>query len=345
MLLISSKKSTKKTIISIMVFLVLCIMPKEASAQYAMAKEHLSAKKTVTEAKLMQQLSFLCDSICQGRAFATAGGAEAAFWLQREFKRIGLMKCGDSYGKKVYAGERKIGHNIVGMLPGSKHFSRDRYVIVGAHYDHLGELGNKMYPGADANASGTVALLNLAEMLKALRDYGKSHNYNILFVAFDGKEHNMAGSKAFWRMIENGDLTDPQTGKTITREKISLMVNIDQIGSTLSPLKSGREDYMIMLGTESLKPIKRDMLNICNRMYGIDLEIDLTYYGSPDFTRIFYRLSDQRIFIDNGIPAVLFTSGITMNTNKTWDRPETINTKVLKKRIFLMYHWIEKMIQ
>ena len=334
-----------KAIISIMAFIVLCIMPQTAAAQNAMAKEHIPAKKTVTEAKLLQQLSFLCDSLCRGRAFATPGGAEAAFWIQREFERIGLMKCGASYGKKVYGGQRKIGHNIVGMLPGSKHFSRDRYVIVGAHYDHLGELAEKMYPGADANASGTVALLNLAEMLKALRDYGKSHNYNILFVAFDGKEHDMAGSKAFWRMLENGELSDPQTGKTITREKVTLMVNIDQIGSTISPLKSGRKDYMIMLGTESLKPIKRDMLSICNRMYAIDLDLDLTYYGSPDFTRMFYRLSDQRIFVDNGIPAVLFTSGITMNTNKTWDKPETIDLKVFKKRIFLMYHWIEKMIQ
>lgn len=340
-----SKKSISLAILSTMAVLLLCITPQKAAAQYAMSREHQRAKQTVSEAKLMQQLSFLSDSLCQGRAYATAGGAEAAFWIQREFERIGLMKFGHSYGKKAYGGQNKIGRNIVGMLPGSKHFSRDRYIVVGAHYDHLGKLGNKMYPGADANASGTVALLNLAEMLKALRDFGKSHNYNIIFVAFDGKEFNMAGSKAFWRMIENGDLKDPQTGRTITREKISLMVNIDQIGSTLSPLRSGRKDYIIMLGNESLKPIKRDMLHICNRMYAIDMDIDLTYYGSPDFTRMFYRLSDQRVFIENGIPAVLFTSGITMNTNKTWDTPETIDMKVFKKRIFLMYHWIEKMIQ
>ena len=145
-------------------------------------------------------------------------------------------------------------------------------------------------------------------------------------------------------MLEYGELKDPQTGKVITKDRIHLMVNIDQIGSTLSPLKSGRKDYIIMLGTESLKPVKRDMLSICNRMYGIDLDIDLTYYGSPDFTKMFYRLSDQRIFIDNGIPAVLFTSGITMNNNKTWDLPDTIDIDVFKKRIFLMYHWLEKMI-
>ena len=339
------KKSLNWAIVSIMAIVLSCIHAPEVAAQNAMSKEHLPAKRVVTESKLKMQLAFLCDSLCNGRGFTTRGGAEAGFWINREFERIGLMKIGGSYGRAVYDGVGRIGHNIVGMLPGSKHFSRDRYVIVGAHYDHLGELGQKMYPGADANASGTVAMINLAEMLKALRDYGKSHNYNILFVAFDGKEQDMAGSKAFWRMIENGDMKDPQTGKTITKEKISLMVNIDQIGSSLSPLRSGRKDYIIMLGTESLKPIKQDMLTICNRMYAIDLDIDLTYYGSPDFTRIFYRISDQRVFIDNGIPAVMFTSGITMNTNKTWDTPESLDIEVFKKRIFLMYHWIEKMIQ
>jgi hypothetical protein len=78
------------------------------------------------------------------------------------------------------------------------------------------------------------------------------------------------------------------------------------------------------------------MLHKCNSMFAIDMEIDLTYYGSKNFTRMFYRLSDQRIFIDNGIPAVLFTSGITMNTNKTRDNAQTIDTEILRKRIFLI---------
>lgn len=99
-----------------------------------------------------------------------------------------------------------------------------------------------------------------------------------------------------------------------------------------------------MLGNDSLKPIKRDMLRICNRTYAIDMEIDYTYYGSKSFTQMFYRLSDQRVFVDNGIPSVLFTSGITMNTNKTYDSPETIDTEILRKRIFLIYHWLDRML-
>lgn len=314
------------------------------SAQNTMIREHQSARKLVTCSILDGRIGHLCDSLCEGRGSGQRGGGLAAIWLHREFERIGLMRMSGGYAHAVKLGDGKYGRNIIGMLPGSKTTTRDRYVIVGAHYDHLGTLDGKMYPGADANASGTAALLSLAEMLSEYKNGGRTHDSNVIFVAFDAKEHDMAGSKALWRMIENGQLRDPQSGKTINKDQISLMVNIDQIGCSLSPLASGRKDYIIMLGNESLKPIKRDMLRICNRMFAIDMEIDLTYYGSSNFTRMFYRLSDQRIFVDNGIPAVLFTSGITMNTNKTRDDAQTIDTEILRKRIFLMYHWLEKML-
>lgn len=338
-------KKSAKCVITFVMTLFFCMNAFISShAQNRMLTEHYPSRRTVTEAKLKSQISFLCDTLCKGRGTGEDGGGLAGVWLQREFERIGLKKFGKSYAKMVWIERGRIGRNIIGMLPGSRHFSRDRYVIVGAHYDHLGELNGKMYPGADANASGTVAMLNIAEMLATLRAQGKTHDSNIIFVAFDAKESNMAGSKALWRMIEYGSLKDPVSGQTITKDKISLMVNIDQIGSTLSPLKSGRKDYMIMLGSHSLKPIRRDLLQICNRMFAVDMDIDLTYYGSSSFTKMFYGLSDQKVFVDNNIPAVLFTSGITMNTNKTWDTPETLDLKILKKRIFLMYHWIDKML-
>ena len=338
-------KTVKKSFVRAIIVVAATVMCAfGASAQNTMVRKHQSARRLVTNTILSERIEHLCDSICEGRGSGQRGGGIAALWLQREFENIGLMKMSGGYAHAVKLNDGKYGRNIIGMLPGSKATTRDRYVIVGAHYDHLGTLEGKMYPGADANASGTAALLSMAEMLSEYRNGGKTHDSNVIFVAFDAKEHDMAGSKALWRMIENGQLRDPQSGKTITKDKIALMVNIDQIGCTISPLASGRKDYIIMLGNESLKPIKRDMLRICNRMFAIDMEIDLTYYGSKNFTRMFYRLSDQRVFIDNGIPAVLFTSGITMNTNKTRDNAQTIDTEILRKRIFLMYHWLEKML-
>ena len=294
--------------------------------------------------KLRRRIDFLADSLCEGRATGTRGATEAAFWITGRFKEAGLLPADGTYSKSFMTAGGIVGHNIAGILPGSRTKPCDSYIIIGAHYDHLGILGGKVYPGADSNASGTVALTTLAGMFATMKTLGKSYGKNLIFVAFDGQCMNLSGSYSLWRMVENGDLKDPLTGETVTKDKISLMVNIDQIGCSLSPLKSGRKDYLIMLGNDRLEKEDRDKITQCNLFYGTDLEISHSYYGSKDFTRIFYTLSDQRVFIENGVPAVLFTSGITMNNNKTYDSADTLDYNVLRKRIILIFHWIEKML-
>ena len=323
--------------------IILLLHGNGISAQNVWVREHEPARLMISEERLEREIGFLSDSLCQGRGTGTGGGSAAAFWIHRKFENAGLLKFDDSYSQNVRISRELTGHNIVGMLPGSHKKQCDRYIIVGAHYDHLGFLDGKMYPGADSNASGTVAMTSLAEMLSLMKKEGRSYGCNIIFVAFDAKEHNMAGSESFWKLIEFGLLKDPVSGKRITKEKIEFMVNIDQIGSTLSPISS-RKDFIIMLGNGSLKPESRDNILDVNRFYGLYMDIGLSYYGSDNFTKIFYRLSDQRIFIDNDVPAVYFTSGITMNNNKTYDNASSLNYPVLQKRIYLIYHWIDRMI-
>jgi Zn-dependent M28 family amino/carboxypeptidase len=337
-------KRIKKHSISIILTaasLFICLI---SSGQNTRLTMHRPARNLITEEKISREVRFLSDSICNGRATGTRGGSEAAFWVARQFERIGLMQIDDGWGKSFTAANGATGHNIVGFLPGSSKRHPDTYVVVGAHYDHLGNIDGKLYPGADSNASGVVAMTSAAEMLVTTHSIGKSFSSNILFVAFDGKEMDMAGSSALWDMFVNGSMTDPVSGKRITKDKIAFMVNIDQIGSTLAPIRESRKDYMIMLGNPSIKSAYNDMLKVCNESYDLDLDLGFTYYGSANFTKLFYRLSDQRIFADNKIPAVMFTSGITMNNNKPRDTAETISLEVLRKRIYLIYHWIEKML-
>lgn len=336
----NSKICIKSMIFS---FIILLLHGNGISAQNVWVREHEPARLMISEERLEREIGFLSDSLCQGRGTGTGGGSAAAFWIHRKFENAGLLKFDGSYSQNVRISRELTGHNIVGMLPGSHKKQCDRYIIVGAHYDNLGFLDGKMYPGADSNASGTVAMTSLAEMLSLMKKEGRSYGCNIIFVAFDAKEHNMAGSESFWKLIEFGLLKDPVSGKRITKEKIEFMVNIDQIGSTLSPISS-RKDFIIMLGNGSLKPESRDNILDVNRFYGLYMDIGLSYYGSDNFTKIFYRLSDQRIFIDNDVPAVYFTSGITMNNNKTYDNASSLNYPVLQKRIYLIYHWIDRMI-
>ena len=331
-----NQKKYFNQLISLLVGLVICM---SAGAQNSRMALHMPARNLITSEKIEREVAFLADSICQGRGTGTKGSVEAASWIARKFRDAGLVRFGSSWGKALVSSNGTTGHNIMGFLPGTNKGHHDRYVIIGAHYDHLGIVNDRFYPGADANASGVVALTSLAEMLAMTRSIGKSYGSNVIFVAFDAKEMDMAGSNRLWDMISSEELIDPISGKVITRKKISLMVNIDQIGSCLSPINEGRDDYLIMLDGRTGRSSYKDMLQSCNSMYDINLDLGFTYYGSDNFTKLFYRLSDQRVFVDNRIPAVMFTSGITMNNNKPWDRASTLNMEILHKRINLIYHW------
>lgn len=334
------KFSTKTAIMTV----VTLIISVSSAARGTWSVEVEKALGLISPEKLQHEVSFLSDTLCKGRATGTRGNIEVAFWINRKFEKAGLECLNGSYGNRFTTPTGAIAHNVLGMLPGAYSMPRERYIIVGAHFDHLGTLNGQTYPGADANASGTVALTSLSEIFCAMREMGKVYDSNIVFVAFDAKEMDMSGSQALWKLIEYGMLKDPLTGASITSDKISLMVNIDQVGSTLSPIRSSRKDYLIMLGNDSLPKDKRDNLEFLNEWHKTGLDLCLSYYGSKAFTDVFYRLSDQRVFVDNKIPAVMFTSGITMNTNKTRDNAASLDYTILQKRITLIYHWIESML-
>jgi Zn-dependent M28 family amino/carboxypeptidase len=285
--------------------------------------------------RLEEQMHFLTDSLCEGRSTGSRGGALAAMWIAKEFSRLGLSETDSTWFRGFIAASGEKGRNVIGLLPGSVQGSRRRYILVGAHYDHIGTLGHTLYPGADSNASGVVSMLTLADLFSG---DGKQYAHSILFVAFDAKVHGMGGSKELVRLLQSGAITDPETGLPISLRSIDLMVNIDQVGGTSQPLSSGRKDYLMMLSDE--RSGRRQNLIEANRG-GPQLDISFSYYGSKDFTNLFYRkAADQKAFLDAGVPSVMFTSGITMYNNKPLDRPDVIDFEVLSRRIRLMYLYL-----
>ena len=84
-------------------------------------------------------------------------------------------------------------------------------------------------------------------------------------------------------------------------------------------------------------------MNACNSRIGLDLAYD--YYGSRDFTKVFYeKINDQRAFLERGIPSVLLTSGITMLNNKVSDDAGTLDYPVLQKRVVLIFNWLSRYV-
>ena len=299
-----------------------------------------NAERIISVEKLQREVEFLCDTLFKGRATGSSGANEAAFWVARRFRKAGLMKMGGKWSRSFGVGD-KAGHNIIGFMPGKRAGLQESYVLVTAHYDSHGTIAGTVYPGADSNASGVVAMVSFADMFARMKELGRSYGKNLIFVAFDARERNSQGAEAFWNDVQEGRLKDPVSGETITPSKIHCAVVLDILGSSLSPLHRGRKDYLIMLsdGRHKYELIR------ANDTDGLHMDLGFDYYGSEGFTEMFLsKIGDQGVFSRAGADCVVFTSGITMKTNKVEDNALSLNYSIFKKRIFLIFHWLEKIL-
>ena len=292
--------------------LAACIPAAAQSVRYTISPKN--AETVLHAENIRATVDYLAGPSLGGRASGTEGAKKAAVWLEDRFMDLHLEPFSGAW-MHGFRGAGFFGRNIIGLIPGTA--SPARYVVVMAHFDNLGTLGGNTYPGADSNASGVAAL--------------------------DGKEKDLAGAADLWRLIEQGKLKDPVSGQAISPEQILMAVNLDQLGTGLAPITKGNPNYIMMLSDASTG--RRSTLESVNRDLRINLELGYDYYGSKDFTQLFYRrVSDQRVFLEHGIPSVMFTSGITLNNNKVTDTPQTLDYTLMRKRIQLIFYWLDKIL-
>ena len=260
-------------------------------------------------AGLRDDTEHLSHPLLEGRGHASRGSVEASLYILRRMQQIGLNPRIQSFMTG-----RGVGRNIYAVSKGNPR--SDKYTLICAHYDGVGTIDGNVYPGADSNASGVAVMLYLAEQLK-----GSGRNF--IFVALDAYSERLAGADQFADMPY----------------KLSMVVNIDTIGSTLAPPNKYRPDFLIALGGKDFEKQYGKQLDKANE--GPRLRLYYDYYRSKNFTEYFYsQISDQAPFLRKGIPAVMFTSGITMNTNKVIDTAGTLDWGVLERRAELIRNWL-----
>jgi hypothetical protein len=201
---------------------------------------------------------------------------------------------------KVDIGEKKrTGRNIIGYLDNGA----AKTVVLGAHYDHLGygEDNNSMlrtgekaiHNGADDNASGTAALIELARILKN----GKQKNNNYLFIAFSAEELGLNGSKFF---TEN---------PTIDFKTINYMINMDMVG------RMNDSTLMLTIGGYGTSPQWSTLIIPNDKKQSFNIRIDSSGTGPSDHTS-FYR---------KDIPVLFFFTGLHPDYHKPGDDADKIN--------------------
>ena len=272
--------------------------------------------------ELKSTVEDLSSKLFGGRASGTIDAVTTQQYLLGRFREIGLKPFYWKDIQSIRYRDTTILRNIMGVIPSSRG-SKD-YLVVSAHYDHIGTIKGKLYPGADDNASGVAAMLALAEAFMQMHRDGNAPDINILFVAFDGKELSMSGSKYFVKHLP------------VPKNRIRCNINLDILGSSLVPVHKNRPDYMIVLGCSSLPQAYRSVVDKINGKKKFRMDIDHTFYGSTDFTRMMYTLGDHDSFAKAGIPALFFTSGFHDHTYKPTDTPDIIDYEMLARRTRLI---------
>ena len=297
-----------------MVLILLATAALQAQERRRSLGPYTMYEQIVYQAKQERLMTWLSHDMNHGRATGTRDAARVARYIETHFKQYGLEPfCAGSFYQPFLADSASgtVGRNVIGIVPSA--VPSDEYVLITAHYDHLGVLDGNIYNGADDNASGVTVLLNLADMFGTMKKTRTGPDKNIIFAALDAKELNMAGSKHFVNHL------------IIGKDSIICAINIDQIGTVIEPVHEADTSFVIVLGEQTLRRQDRGLIDMCNRYYNIGLDIDHTFYGSENFTRLFYQLSDQIVFHEAGIPALVFTSGFHRHTYKTTDDPDIIS--------------------
>ncbi|WP_316788413.1 M28 family peptidase [Pedobacter frigoris] len=205
------------------------------------------AQTEVTEKEIKDHIQFLASPSMKGRFPGTKENKKTVDYLIKNFKKSGIKPYGKSYLQEFTAKIRvKKGvtdtpyantQNVIGYIEGTDPVLKNEFIVLGAHYDHLGMGGASskkpdtvgIHLGADDNASGTAALMEIGEMLAANKDLKRS----VLLIAFGAEEQGLLGSRYFTEH------------PVIPLESIKLMLNMDMVG------RMNAEKHLYMGGAAS----------------------------------------------------------------------------------------------
>jgi hypothetical protein len=248
----------------------------------AMQKATPAPKSEIVSAdRLLQDLKTLSADDMQGRAVGTAGGEKARAYVAKRFTESGVKPFRNDYFQPFdftnREGVKVGGANVVGFIEGKKF--KDRYIVVSAHYDHVGVEKGEIHNGADDNASGTAALFALAEYFSRNKP-----SHTIIFAAFDAEESGLRGARAF------------VDAPPVAREKIALNVNLDMVSRS-------EKSELYAVGTHHYPQLK-PVLERAAQKSKIKLLLghDRPELGSGDWT----SQSDHAAFHAIKIPFVYF---------------------------------------
>jgi aminopeptidase YwaD len=269
----------------------------------------LATTTRADSARVLSDIRYLASDALGGRATGTAGNDSAAAFAARRYAALGLRALAPGYLQPFTARSAMLAHgggaaeqrtqNVVAFLPGSDPAFRGQVIVVGAHIDHLGrstigaldpDARDAIRNGADDNASGTAAVLELARLFSA-----RPTRRSILFAHFSGEELGLLGSQYF---VEHSP---------VPIDSIVTMLNFDMVGRM-------RGDSVIVYGVATAREMPA-VLDSANAGLG------LVVRGIGDG----FGPSDHSSFYARNLPVLHFFTNIHEDYHRATDDVEKIN--------------------
>lgn len=259
-------------------------------------------------ARMLTDISYLASDALEGRLTGTPGNDSAAAYIARRYAALRLKAPHPGYMQNFAARSAAAAHtgdtagkatqNVVAIMEGTDPVLKDQYIVIGAHYDHLGRLTvsaldpdarDAIRNGADDNASGTAAVLELARMFSV-----EKPRRSIIFANFSGEEQGLLGSQYF---VDN---------PPVPLQNIVAMLNFDMVGRM-------KNDGLMVFGTATAT----EMAALVDSAKPGTLKLTSSGDG--------FGSSDHSSFFAKEIPVLHFFTDLHEDYHRASDDTEKIN--------------------
>jgi len=319
-----------KTPIARRALLLLALVACVAAAQRPVPKADINGERKavldhISASSLRGHLSFIASDLLEGRGTPSRGLDLAAEYIAAQFRRAGLEPVGDDgYFQTTTLTARgsdkpeKV-RNVIGVLRGSDAALNNTYVLITAHYDHLGVRqtpeGTVIYNGANDDGSGTVSVMELASALSAGKTRPKR---SIVFMTFFGEERGLLGSRYY------------ASHPVVPIAKTIADINLEQIGRT-DDLEGPRVAGVSMTGFDFSD------LGLIFQAAGKAVSVEVSKH--PRNSDAFFARSDNQALADLGVPAhTLCTAYVYPDYHRPadhWDKVDYDNMAKVDRMVAL----------
>jgi hypothetical protein len=298
---------------------------------FSFAQENLCYANSINNKDIYKHIEVLSSDSLEGRETGKPGQKMAAEYIANHFKKIGIppykrktyyqkfkvkserhiCKCDDcdlAFFKRIFKSNQTIrGENVLGYIQGSD--LKDELLIITAHYDHLGKHDSLIFNGADDDASGVSAALEIAEAFMLAKKEGNGPRRSILIMPVSGEEKGLLGSRYY---------TD---NPIYPLENTVANLNIDMIGRLDDWHDNG--NYVYLIGSDRLSYDLHNLNEKINDDY-IGIDLDYRFNDKDDPNRYYYR-SDHYNFAKNNIPVIFYFNGVHEDYHKPSDTIEKLD--------------------